>query len=1130
MTLSLTLLTVFAGLAFAGQGHGSHHISHKRFSSLERRSQSSQESQLFRREDYTCGPGRPCHNGACCGESGNCGYGPIYCGKGCSSNCDAHAECGQFSQPPDKECPLNTCCSEFGFCGTTKDFCTGKCQSNCVEHPKPPAGSGDPLSKVIGYYEAWNDRSKCHQTSAKDLPVDALTHLNYAFAYVDPGSFEITTMDAATPARIFQDVADLKKTSPSLKIFVSLGGWTFSDNGTATQPVFGNIARSDANRQKFATNVLKFLSTYGYDGVDIDWEYPGAPDRGGNPEDVVTYPRLLQTIRQTFEASGQELGISFTAPSSYWYLRWFDLPKLVEWADWINLMSYDLHGVWDSTNPIGSIVQGHTNLTEIELAAELFWRAGIPPSKLALGFGFYGRAFTLADSSCITPGCLFSSGAKPGVCTGTSGYLSYYEVQDILSKNKDLKPVYDKDAAVKYMTFDKNQWISYDDSDTFADKIKWAKKIGFSGSLIWASDLDDYDFTAHKALVGKKSIGSLQNKKATAIASETAATFGDKCYYEENSHTQMCQSGYLTMGRDNSGGHCNENDKLCGNIICCPKSSGLSDCTWRGSGGDCNGRCHDGEVKVSGSSWGGWPGESSGKKRCGRGGKAFCCKADKFKKLTDGCHWSAFKGRCSSDEKKVAYIYDDQDGEGQSYCCKRDKPMPVSNCHWVGQGDCADNTCAKTEITLTTSSKGGNYRSCNWYREKSLCCTPNGDALIEKYQCDDDNLCDEDGYCEDDIGPVASGWSSKQSIEVDYYDASDDEGNLYFHELAEHKKDKGARPGLPRTQTLKMATQELVWNSRPYATGDKRDWLFRFAGGLAEMSLKGAFMRDSQQCRNVALTFHKMSDLAATGLQAEHFFEVQLIKQLLQTAITGILPNVPLGSVSVTPVLSAAKLLEANLYNGWNKLYPASANLPPIVQNVAGLSGVPSKYTPPANTPADRIMSAIGDWGNMKNMLLVQDRINWVKGKLFSLQNPISETVLIETIKEALSGGVSAAQRISTTLQNVYAVFSYINDAYCEITERESYQQLTNEISYMDQYIPELKGIKDIWHEFMPAMQTAVGQKAVSFVNMVHFNVVDKIKPNVAAGVPHLETLLEDVKFFINSVDKLKWQSGNFRD
>jgi chitinase len=69
----------------------------------------------------------------------------------------------------------------------------------------------------------------------------------------------------------------------------------------------------------------------------------------------------------------------------------------------------------------GAIVQGHTNLTEIKLAAELFWRAKIPAHRIALGFGFYGRAFTLANPNCTTPGCPFSGGAKPGVCTKKSG-------------------------------------------------------------------------------------------------------------------------------------------------------------------------------------------------------------------------------------------------------------------------------------------------------------------------------------------------------------------------------------------------------------------------------------------------------------------------------------------------------------------------------------------------------------------------------------------------------------------------------------------------------------------------------------------------------------------------------------
>jgi chitinase len=174
-------------------------------------------------------------------------------------------------------------------------------------------------------------------------------------------------MDPGTSSELFLQVAEAKLYNPALEVWISVGGWTFSDNGTATQPVYGNIARSAANRQTFANNVLQFMKTYGYNGgyclwlmhsvsllsltnssgIDIDWEYPGAPDRGGSPDDTENFVLLVQTLRETFDASGNKYGISFTAPTSYWYLRWFDLPGLTQYADWVNVMSYDLHGEWD---------------------------------------------------------------------------------------------------------------------------------------------------------------------------------------------------------------------------------------------------------------------------------------------------------------------------------------------------------------------------------------------------------------------------------------------------------------------------------------------------------------------------------------------------------------------------------------------------------------------------------------------------------------------------------------------------------------------------------------------------------------------------------------------------------------
>lgn len=73
--------------------------------------------------------------------------------------------------------------------------------------------------------------------------------------------------------------------------------------------------------------------------VDIDWEYPGAADRGGKKEDVDNFVRLLSDMRSAF---GTAFGITLTLPSSYWYLRWFDIKGMERYVDWFNMMSYDI--------------------------------------------------------------------------------------------------------------------------------------------------------------------------------------------------------------------------------------------------------------------------------------------------------------------------------------------------------------------------------------------------------------------------------------------------------------------------------------------------------------------------------------------------------------------------------------------------------------------------------------------------------------------------------------------------------------------------------------------------------------------------------------------------------------------
>lgn len=216
---------------------------------------------------------------------------------------------------------------------------------------------------------------------------------------------------------------------------------------------------------------------------DVDWEYPAAYDRGGSPEDKANYVTFMSKVKAAFRPNGY--GLSFTAPSSYWYLQHFDLPGLLQYADWVNVMTYDLHGTWDGVDPyIGAVVLAHTNLTEIRDTMQLFRNVGVDPSQMVLGIGFYGRSFQLADPSCSSPGCGFVGGAAPGPCSLNSGTLMFSEIETIINANS-LNPIFDEDAAVKYIVWNDNQWVSYDDAETLQIKLNYANSICLGGMVLF---------------------------------------------------------------------------------------------------------------------------------------------------------------------------------------------------------------------------------------------------------------------------------------------------------------------------------------------------------------------------------------------------------------------------------------------------------------------------------------------------------------------------------------------------------------------------------------------------------------------------------------------------------------------
>eukprot|EP00887_Chlorella_sp_A99_P002354 scaffold10.g2354.t1 len=361
------------------------------------------------------------------------------------------------------------------------------------------AGAAAQLQRSVLYsinwaqYRTGSVGGKQCQWQPKDLPAELATHINHAFASVG-SDYSIKTVEW-NDADLFAQYRALKQRNPKLKTLVSLGGWSFTDPGP-TQRIFGDMVSSAANRAAFIRSALAFTAQHGFDGVDLDWEYPGAADRGGRSTDKSGLVALVRELRAAATAAGRPTFLVTMAVASCPYgCDGLDLPGLMPYVDFLNLMTYDYNGAWASRT--GANAPWKDPLGGNDIASTLDYylnRNRVPPQKLSLGLGLYGRGWTLRSAA---PGAGLGAAAASlrapvGACTQEAGYLAWYEIKNLIDQGATVKvdPI-TKSAWVQKGT----TWISCDTPETLAMKIQAAKALGLGGIMAWDASMDDQQLT-----------------------------------------------------------------------------------------------------------------------------------------------------------------------------------------------------------------------------------------------------------------------------------------------------------------------------------------------------------------------------------------------------------------------------------------------------------------------------------------------------------------------------------------------------------------------------------------------------------------------------------------------------------
>jgi chitinase len=318
--------------------------------------------------------------------------------------------------------------------------------------PAPMLTPGGSSRRVVGYFPIWAPASGY---TAREVDFRIVTHIAH-FSVVPRGDGYIQIPDWGP----FPDPALLSTAhAAGAKVILVVGG----DHAEATEG-FSQMAASAATRARFIQILLQLVTTYGYDGVDLDWEFPQTSADRANLTLLVTDVRT---------ALGMGRSLSLSAPASDWYGRWFDWAVLVPQLDWVGAMTYALgHPSWSSFSshnaalfPAGSEF--------IAVATRAYYQStGVPNDKLLIGLPFFRVRYDGA------------SAINQPLTNRLGGTVNYPRIAALIGNGWTAKT--DLQAQTPYLVKDDGGGvISFDDASSIQAKCRFTVAHGLGGVIIW---------------------------------------------------------------------------------------------------------------------------------------------------------------------------------------------------------------------------------------------------------------------------------------------------------------------------------------------------------------------------------------------------------------------------------------------------------------------------------------------------------------------------------------------------------------------------------------------------------------------------------------------------------------------
>lgn len=374
-----------------------------------------------------------------------------------------------------------------------------------------------PEKRIVAYFAEWGIYGR--QYFPASMPLHKVTHINYAFANIGADGRvalgdSYAAIDKAYPGDNWEQPVRgnynqfnnvLKTQYPHLKTLISVGGWTWSAR-------FSDVALTPQSRAVFAESCVDFIRQYGFDGVDLDWEYPVSGGLASNvyrPQDGTNYTLLVAEIRAQLDAAGAEDGthylLTIASAAGFDKIVNFDLAGMHPYLDFINVMSYDLFGAWDlSSTGHQAGLRASPGMTaaspelrtkyNVESAIEQHLAAGVPASKIVPGVAFYGRSWggvPATNDGLFQPATSVPAGQWDDWSSGATGVYDWTNLEDKIASGSYTRH-WDSQAKAPWLYGNAfgGHFISYDDPASVMLKGSFVMERGLGGLMFWEASGD----------------------------------------------------------------------------------------------------------------------------------------------------------------------------------------------------------------------------------------------------------------------------------------------------------------------------------------------------------------------------------------------------------------------------------------------------------------------------------------------------------------------------------------------------------------------------------------------------------------------------------------------------------------